>query len=61
MGKEEQTLRRPVRVDEGECKRTECQGSNVVEKAGGEMGERRQQGVENERKIPGQVYHRLAW
>jgi hypothetical protein len=61
MGKEEQTLRRPVGVDEGECKRTECQGSNVLGNAGGEMCERRRRGIESEREIPGQVYHRLAW
>lgn len=31
-----------------------------MENAGGERGERREQGEENEREIPGQVYHRLA-
>jgi hypothetical protein len=31
-----------------------------VKNAGGEKGEHWEQGEENEREIPGQVYHRLA-
>lgn len=54
------TLRRPVGVKEGECKRSENQSYDVEKRAGGEKGERETQGEENEREIPGQVYHRLA-
>jgi hypothetical protein len=54
------TLRRPVGVKEGECKRSEYQSSDVVENASREKGERGDQGEESEREIPGQVYHRLA-
>jgi hypothetical protein len=43
------TLRRPVGVNEGECKRCENQSSDVEKSAGREKGERGDEGEENER------------
>jgi hypothetical protein len=60
MIEEQWTLRWPVGVNEGECKRSEYQSSDDVKNAGRERGECGHEGIESEREIPGQVYHRLA-